>query len=255
MNELIKLWEKTKMIVLIAVCAGLYAALLIPFKMIQIIPGIAELRPAACIPIICSFFFGPAAAWGSAIGNVVADFAGQFGPGSFFGIIGNFLYGYLPYRLWRKYKKIKSKKISNVKDYLFLIFIVIVSSSVCSCTISWGLHLIGLPFYSVAWIILINNIIFGSILVPILCNWLDNRVFSWHLNYEDIMIEKEFSNQRFSSLYLVLLIVVIIVSFIIGYCHFISNIIVTFDKYCYLINNSTTAIAFIIIIFILSLLI
>ena len=255
MKELIKLWEKTKMVVLVAISAGLYAAILIPFKMIQIIPGITELRPGVCIPIVCSLFFGPAAAWGSAIGNIVADFAGQFGPGSFFGIIGNFLYGYLPYRIWRKYKVRTSKKISTVNDYFFLICVVILASAVCASTISWGLHLIGLPFYSVAWIIFFNNVIFGALLVPILCNWLDDRVYAWHLNYEDIIPANQFSGQRFSTFILILLVVFIFLSFVIGYLPLLSKISHYFDGYNYLFNSPFIPIVFIILTVILSLLI
>src|SRR4030042_4870169 len=101
MKEIISMWEHTKMVVLVAISAGLYAALLLPFKMIQIIPGFTEIRPAVCLPIVCSLFFGPAGAWGACIGNLVADFAGPFGPGSLFGLAGNFLLGYLPYRIWK----------------------------------------------------------------------------------------------------------------------------------------------------------
>lgn len=255
MKELFKLWDQTKMIVLIAISAGLYAALLIPFKMFQIIPGFAELRPAACIPIVCSLFFGPSAAWGAAVGNLVADFAGQFGPGSLFGIIGNFLYAYLPYRIWRKYKQTTSKKIASKKDYAILILIVIVSSSVCASSISYGLNLIGLPFYSVAWIIFLNNLIFGIILVPILCNWLDNRVYAWHLNYEEIIPADKFSTQKLTTLSLLLLIIITISSFAIGYLPLLSKLFTNLQKYNYLATSPIISILFIILIFIFSLLI
>jgi len=50
-----------------------------------LIPGVTELRPANAIPVVCSFLFGPAAAWGSAIGNMIGDFFGGVGPGDIFG--------------------------------------------------------------------------------------------------------------------------------------------------------------------------
>lgn len=255
MKELFKLWDQTKMITLIAISAGLYAALLIPFKMFQIIPGFAELRPAACIPIVCSLFFGPSAAWGASIGNLVADFAGQFGPGSFFGLIGNFLYAYLPYRIWRKYKRTTSKKIVTKKDYAILFLIVIVSSGVCASSISYGLNLIGLPFSSVAWIIFINNSVSGIILVPLLCNWLDNRVYAWHLNYEEIIPTDKFSSQKLTTLFLLLLIIITISSFAIGYLPLISKFLKNLQKYNYLSTDPIISILFIVLLFILSLLI
>ena len=106
MKELITMWKNTRMIVLMAVSAALYAAVLIPFKVaLPIIPGFTEVRPANVIPIICSLMFGPAAAWGSAIGNTIGDFFGTLGLGTFFGFIGNFLYGYIPYKMWQAFGK------------------------------------------------------------------------------------------------------------------------------------------------------
>ena len=104
MKELLTMWKSVRMIVLTAVIAAVYAAVLIPFKIaIPIIPGFTEIRPANVIPIICSLMFGPAAAWGAAIGNTIGDFFGTLGPGTIFGFIGNFLYGYIPYRLWKAF--------------------------------------------------------------------------------------------------------------------------------------------------------
>ena len=70
-NELFTMWSNTRMIVLTAVVAALYVCLLLPFKGLVIIPGYTEIRPAALVPLFCSLLFGPAAAWGAAIGNLV----------------------------------------------------------------------------------------------------------------------------------------------------------------------------------------
>src|SRR5437762_390632 len=100
MRELFAMWSNTRMVVLTAICAALYAAILIPFKVVPLIPGITEFRPANAVPVVCSFLFGPAAAWGSAFGNLIGDFFGGLGPGDFFGFWANFLYGVVPYLVW-----------------------------------------------------------------------------------------------------------------------------------------------------------
>ncbi len=105
MRELLEVWRNTRLLVQVAVTAALYAAVLIPFKAVAvIIPGITELRPANAVPIVCALLFGPAAAWGAAFGNLIGDFFGTLGPGSIFGFIGNFLYAYVPYRVWGVYR-------------------------------------------------------------------------------------------------------------------------------------------------------
>ncbi len=106
MKELITMWKNTRMIVLVALTAAVYAAILIPFKIaLPIVPGFTEVRPANVIPIIFSLMFGPAAAWGSAFGNLIADAFGTFGPGSLFGFVGNFLMGFIPYKMWQAFGK------------------------------------------------------------------------------------------------------------------------------------------------------
>ena len=89
MRELGAMWRNTRMVVLCAISAALYAAVLVPFKVVPLIPGVTELRPANAIPIVCSFLFGPAAGWGSAIGNMIGDFFGGVGPGDIFGFFAN----------------------------------------------------------------------------------------------------------------------------------------------------------------------
>src|SRR5437899_4382120 len=100
MRELFAMWSNTRMVVLTAISAALYAAILIPFKVVALIPGITEFRPANAVPVVCSFLFGPAAAWGSAFGNLIGDFFGGLGPGDLFGFLGYLLYGLVPYTIW-----------------------------------------------------------------------------------------------------------------------------------------------------------
>lgn len=106
MKELISMWKNTRMIVLTALTAAVYAAILIPFKVaIPLVPGFTEIRPANVIPVIFSLMFGPAAAWGCAFGNLIGDAFGTFGPGSIFGFVGNFLMGFIPYKMWQAFGK------------------------------------------------------------------------------------------------------------------------------------------------------
>lgn len=102
MKEVISMWKNTRMIILVALSAAIYAAFLIVFKGgIPIVPGITEVRPANVFPFVLSLLFGPAGAWGSAIGNLIGDlFGGTLGIGSIFGFFGNFFLGFIPYKMW-----------------------------------------------------------------------------------------------------------------------------------------------------------
>ncbi len=204
MREVFAVWRDTRMIVLVAVTAALYAAILIPMKVIMpLVPGFTEVRPANVLPILFSFLFGPAAAWGAALGNVVADCFGTFGPGSFFGFFGNFLYGLLPYRLWRFWGGRvfrwegeralhplftrgagEGRRKLPALDLGLYAGASAVASAGCGLTIAWGVDMLGfVDFRVLANIITLNNTAMALLLGPPLLAALAPRVRAWGLAY------------------------------------------------------------------------
>lgn len=189
-QELASVWLDTRLLVLSAQIAAIYAAVLIPFKVgIPIIPGFVELRPANVIPIVSSLLFGPAAAWGSGIGNVIGDCFGTLGPASVFGFLGNFLYGYVPYVLWGNLGWLssgKETKIHSAKQWLEYVTICLAASWACAATIGWGVELLGLlPFWLLTPAIFFNNLVMSLLLGPPLLLFLYPRVKQWNLFYGD----------------------------------------------------------------------
>jgi len=85
----------------ILLTALLYGLSIIPGKMLlMLVPG-AEVRFAACIPVITGFLWGPAGAIGSALGNFIGDFySGDALFVCFWGAVCNFFLAFLPYKLW-----------------------------------------------------------------------------------------------------------------------------------------------------------
>ncbi len=187
MTDLFTMWRNTRMVVLTAISAALYAAILIPFKVLPIIPGIAELRPANAVPILCSFLFGPAAAWGAAMGNVIGDFFGGFGPGDVFGFLGNLLYGLLPYKMWSVIG-CGNPVPRGVGGWARFGLIVGTASLGCATIVGWGLNLLGFhPFSLLAPLVFVNNFVTAMILTPILLAVLYPRVARARLLHGDIL--------------------------------------------------------------------
>lgn len=188
MREAFTMWKYTRMVVLVALTAAMYAAVLIPFKLFPIIPGITELRPANVFPVICSLMFGPAGAWGSAFGNLIGDLmGGTYGLGSYFGMLGNFWFGYIPYRVWRTLSKNEPTPWSARKLFVYLPT-TLLASMACGIQIGWGLDTLGLvPFHVLAPLITINNFVVAAILGPLLLPVLYPRVKRWGLLYTDVM--------------------------------------------------------------------
>ena len=194
MRDVFAVWRNTRSIVLVALTAGVYAAVLIPFKAIPVIPGITEIRPANCIPPVCSLLFGPAAAWGCAIGNLIGDFFGSIGPGSIFGFVGNFLLGYLPYRLWMAFAPGWRPRGSAAQLPLYVL-VTVVSSAACALVIGFGADWLGLAPYSFLFpFITFNNALMGVVLGPILLVLLHPRAARWGLLTEDVQDEQDLRN-------------------------------------------------------------
>lgn len=203
MKEAFTMWRHTQMVVLVALTAAIYAATLIPTQFLPIIPGFTNIRPANVFPFVFGLLFGPAGAWGSAIGNLINDFFGTLGPGSIGGFIGNFFLGYLPYKMWgaffRRGEDMEPNVNSRKKLFVF-IAITVVASAVCAVWIAWFNDFIGLlPFAALASVITLNNLLAGVVLGPVLLLVLYPRVKRWGLLWTEIMLPDEVSASRLQN--------------------------------------------------------
>jgi energy-coupling factor transport system substrate-specific component len=204
MKEVFTMWRHTQMVVLVALTAAIYAATLIPTQFLPIIPGFTNLRPANVFPFVFGLLFGPAGAWGAAIGNLINDFFGTLGLGSIGGFIGNFFLGFLPYKMWhtffRRGEDIEPNTNSGKKLAVY-IAIVVLASVICAVWIAWVNDALGLvPFAALSTIITFNNLIAGAVLGPIFLLVLYPRVKRWGLLWTEIMSPDEVSTSRFQRL-------------------------------------------------------
>jgi energy-coupling factor transport system substrate-specific component len=178
------------MVVLCAISAALYAAVLVPFKVVPLIPGVTELRPANAIPIVCSFLFGPAAAWGSAIGNMIGDFFGGVGPGDIFGFFANLFYGYIPYKVWSIIAKGQSPISRSPLNVAKYVTACLAASVLCADLVGWGDNLLGFrPFSILGNVIIFNNMLSALFLSPLILIGVYPRVRAGRMLYADVMPE------------------------------------------------------------------
>src|SRR5262245_47064068 len=181
------MWSNTRMVVLTAISAALYAAILIPFKVVPIIPGITEFRPANAVPVVCSFLFGPAAAWGAAFGNLIADFFGGLGPGDLFGFLGNLCYGLVPYLVWEAVTD-AAPLPDRPRTLAGLLAVITVAAMLCATIVGWGLQALGFhPFTVLGTVVLINNLVVATVLGPFLLGVLYPRIRRARLLYRDLL--------------------------------------------------------------------
>ncbi len=215
MKEIITMWKNTRMIILVALSAAIYAAFLIVFKGgIPIVPGITEVRPANVFPPVFGLLFGPAGAWGAAIGNFIGDlFGGTLGIGSIFGFFGNFFLGFIPYKMWGATfglvkKDDMSQTTDNVSKIIAFELVALVSSAACAIIIAWYLDIAAIvPFAFLSITITVNNFAAAFILGPILLVLLYPRVKRWGLIWTDIMNKEDVGKAYGKTLGSILMII------------------------------------------------
>lgn len=206
MREVYTMWRDTRMIMLVAVVAAVYAAILIPFKVFTILPGLTSVRPANALPVVFSLMFGPAAAWGSAIGNLIADiFGGTFGPGSVGGFVGNFFFGFVGYKLWGNLGLLSSDEeptMHTIHQIIEYAIIAVASSAVCAVIIAWAADVLGLvPFSVLAPLIMVNNTLAAVVLGPPLLYLIYPRIKSMDFLYPELLSDEELSDAGASRRY------------------------------------------------------
>jgi energy-coupling factor transport system substrate-specific component len=188
MREVWRMWRYSTMVVLTVLTAASFAAILIPFKGLPLIPGYTELRPANVIPLVFGLLFGPAGAWGAAFGNLIGDFFGTLGIGSFFGFWGNFLAAYLPYKMWQ----CLPLNLPRAQALRFSLAVVLGASG-CALMIGFGVEAFKLlPFSIIAVAVFVNNALIVFLLALLLLKLLEPRVSRWDLYWRDLMDPEDY---------------------------------------------------------------
>jgi energy-coupling factor transport system substrate-specific component len=162
-----------------------------------------------CIPAAFSFLFGPAAAWGAAFGNLIYDAA--TGPVTWvtpFGFLGNFLIGYLPYKLWSKVTS-EQADLKTIRKLGLFCGLCALACVICGLIIGWGLlYLFALPFVMTGFTIFASDLLWAILLGPVLLR-LSYSYFSKHkLLYNDLLKTKSERHWNKTKNYAVLTFVV-----------------------------------------------
>lgn len=121
--------KKYKKVILSAI---LFFAITMPFRSLFQLMPVTEVRPASALPPAMGLLFGIPGVIGCAFGNLVADILSGYSPSlCILGFLAQFLYGYLPYKLWYGKEKPDAETrpyFHNVHHVLKYLIIVITDS-------------------------------------------------------------------------------------------------------------------------------
>jgi len=183
LQEILSPFRQKKTLLQMGICALVFIGMAVPFKVMVLIEGLTEVRPVNAVPVVAGLLFGPAGAWGCAVGNLIADLFGTFSKGSVLGFIGNFIAAYLPYKLWHIFKK---GEAPNAKSYINIGIYVLISAIGALATgilIACGIDVF-FGFWSpqLFTIICLNDFLFPLFLglpVFIVLTCEDNKIFAY----------------------------------------------------------------------------
>ena len=193
MKSTITLWKYTPMIVLTAISAALYAT---GIAVLRFPPPVSLVPISQIFPIPLSLMFGPAAAWGIAIGVTIgALVTGEFSINQLFGFIGNFVLGLTPYLLWTKLKPLadgnRAVRFDSWRFWLLYGLVAIGAAFSTAVVIALPMHLLGIvPFSFLVNLIGIQDALIGMAAI-LLLRLVYKRVESLGLLYWEVMDEAD----------------------------------------------------------------
>jgi energy-coupling factor transport system substrate-specific component len=221
MIDFIDMWKNHKMILYVILTTVLYVLLIFPFLEFKIFGGHGDFgRVGIGIPVAFSFLFGPAAAWGAAIGNTIRDVTTSgIDSVTIFAFIANFLLGYLPYKLWNKITAEKPD-LQSFKKFGLFVGLALVSCAVCGIIIGWALCWLvpSVPFMPTSLIITVTDAVWAIILGAVVLAFCYPIVSKRNLLYTDLLKikPKKSSWTRPKSVAMLVFAVSTLICFILG---------------------------------------
>ena len=101
----------------------------LPFKVLGVIPGFADIRPVTMLMPVYGIFFGMPGCLANAVGNAIGDIVSDsLRWSSIAGFVGNFVYPYLMYLFWTKLRSKPFELRGGRTIGLFVVTVVI-----CAC--------------------------------------------------------------------------------------------------------------------------
>lgn len=183
--EFRRMWAYPRMIILFLTVTAAFALVSLLCTEFTVIPGYSAVRPVNGLPVTMGLMFGPAGALGCAAGNLLGDILrGELALTSIAGVIGNFLFAWLPYKCWDALRRQHGRTVPNIFSWRRLIWFLILTaagSAVCALIVGSAIAAAsGDAWGSAFWLILQNNLLGGYIVglplflvLPIFVNWGD----------------------------------------------------------------------------------
>ena len=190
------MWSNVRMVVLVALSGAMYAAAIL---VLRTPPPLSTQWIDQLLPMPLSLLFGPAAAWGMALGAILAGIALGDYSGLISGPIGCFIAGALPFLLWSRLWPVswgRQVRLNSLRAWFLFTLLAVVSAMGGSLVIAWLMDVLRLvPFRFLALLIGLGNIVSGTVSLALLLV-VYRRVEAFGLVWWEIMDEQDLDHPR-----------------------------------------------------------
>lgn len=144
----------------------IYLAVAVPFRSLEFIVGLTDVRPVCMLMPVYGLFFGPIGAFAFAVGNVLSDAAsGSLSTASIGGIIANFAAVYTYHLVWNR-RGGNGPSLANLRSAAGYLAVALLAAGVTVAILVPAVHW-SFPSASTAYfarVVMVNNTVFA--LVP-----------------------------------------------------------------------------------------
>lgn len=193
------------------VTAAAFAVLAAAFKVMVLVEGFTEVRPANAIPIIAGLAFGPVGALACGVGNMMGDLFGTFDATSLLGFVGNFMAAFLPFKIWHLVSE-EEPNVHTYKNLGLFCFISALSALTVAFLLGFGLEcFFGFWVPSIYQYVLFNNFGFSvALALPLFIIFTSDSIgLSCTKHRENKIISKN-AKRIFLAAYAVCMVVIFI---------------------------------------------
>ncbi len=198
MRALLSMWKDSRMVVMVALCATMYAAAILSLRLP---PPFSSQLVAIILPIPLSLMFGPAAAWAMPIGATISDVvSGYLNAGSIFGLGSNFMLGFLPCALWSRLRPLsdgsREATLRSWRHYALYIVIALTTAWASALVLAWPLDRFGIaPFRFIITLVGVQDAVLGALSISLVL-LLSKRITALGLSWWDVMDDADLDMPR-----------------------------------------------------------
>lgn len=203
-----------KQIIGFIICTLILFGLNLMTRTIPLLYHYGEFRISGFFSVFAGMFFGPSGALGCAVGNFLSDLYGTISFKNVFGFLANFLFAWLPYRLWHTLLPVENHKLQYITSNTTLlkyIFIIVFSTVASMSLLSSSFDILGICKFNVFFTPVVLYDIYFALFWGTTTFLIVYRLFPQYIHIPYKVYNYTYNHKRYLPDYVMCLVIIIAV--------------------------------------------